>query len=138
MAADEAVVTPPAGTAARDQRLGGDAAAVELFAHPGHEVVQMELDAGELGLVGTFLFLVRAGYTAPEAEGQIPPRLLGVHGVKDLLLVPDEAVQLVFHAPGGLAPGGSSRGPGSASRYSTPAGSAPVNRPSASRVRLNR
>ena len=66
----------------------------------------MELDAGELGLVGAFLFLVGAGYTAPEAEGQIPPRLLGVHGVKDFLLVPDEAVQLVFHAPGGLAPGG--------------------------------
>ena len=106
MAADETVVTPPAGAAARDQRLGGDAAAVELFAHPGHKVVQMELDAGELGLVGAFLFLVGAGYTAPEAEGQIPPRLLGVHGVEDLLLVPDEAVQLVFHAPGGLAPGG--------------------------------
>ena len=66
----------------------------------------MELDAGELGLVGAFFFLVGAGYTVAEAEGQIPPCLLGVHGVKDFLLVPDEAVQLVFHAPGSLAPGG--------------------------------
>ena len=48
MAADKAIITPLAGAAARHQRLGGDLPAVELLAHPGDQVVQMQLDAVQL------------------------------------------------------------------------------------------
>ena len=62
----------------------------------------MQLDAAELGAVGSFLLLVGAGCAVAVAKGQVLARFVRVHGVKDLLLVPHKTVQLVLHCPGGL------------------------------------
>ena len=66
----------------------------------------MQLDAVQLGDVRPLVFLVGAGGTVAERERQIPPRLVGIHGVEHFLLVPHQAVQLVFHALGGVLAGG--------------------------------
>ena len=66
----------------------------------------MQSDAAELGCVGPFVLLVGAGRAPQIAKGQIPARLLGVHGPEDLFLVPHQTIQLVFHTAGGVGAGG--------------------------------
>ena len=65
----------------------------------------MQLDAAELCAVRPFILLVGAGRTVAVAKGQVLAGFVRVHGVKDFLLVPHKAVQLVFHSPGSLFAG---------------------------------
>ena len=65
----------------------------------------MQLDATELGAIGSLVLLVGAGCAVAVAKGQVLARFVRVHGVKDLLLVPHKTVQLVFHRPGSLSAG---------------------------------
>ena len=65
----------------------------------------MQLDAAELGAVGSLVLLVGTGRTVAVAKGQVLARFVRIHGVEDLLLVPHKAVQLVLHCPGGLPAG---------------------------------
>ena len=39
----------------------------------------------------------RQGYTVAVAKGQVAARLIRIHGLEHLLLVPHKAVQLVLH-----------------------------------------
>ena len=65
----------------------------------------MQLDAAEFGAVRPLVPLVGAGCTVAVAKGQILAGFVCIHGVKNLLLVPHKAVQLVFHRPGSLPAG---------------------------------
>ena len=65
----------------------------------------MQLDAAELGAVRPLVLLIGAGCAVAVAKGQVLARFVCIHGVKDLLLVPHKAVQLVLHRPGSLPAG---------------------------------
>ena len=62
----------------------------------------MQLNAAELCAVGSLVLLVGAGCAVAVAEGQVLAGFVCIHGVKNLLLVPHKAVQLVFHRTGSL------------------------------------
>ena len=57
----------------------------------------MQLDAVELCNIGTLILLAGAGCTVAVAKGQVTARLIRIHGIEHLLLVPHKAVQLVLH-----------------------------------------
>ena len=101
--AAEVAVGTGAFAAAGAERLGVNAAAVQVFRHIDEQAVQMIPDAAQLRLIGQRAFAVQhlAGLGA-EAQRHKLTGAFGIHGTVDALIIEQQAVHRVGRRGVGL------------------------------------